>query len=119
MGRMRWILPASLLLGGCAAPVRVPPAPPAPQPAPLAAPAPAKLPHYRCEGGLEFDARFGEGSVELRFASREPELLLRDAGGTTPQQTVYSSTRAKVEFDGRDAKLNFVAPPVEARCRRD
>lgn len=88
-----------------------------------AATAPPALPRYRCENGLEFEVRFGDGSAQLRFASRAPELLLRDAGGTSPQHVVYSSTHAKAEFglgaDGREAKLNLVAPPVEARCVLD
>ena len=122
----RWLLSAVLLVAGCVAPrpeavvapaPAAPPASPAP-PAPVAAAKPA-LPHFRCEGGLEIDVRFGDGSAELLFASREPETLLRDAGGTTPQQTVYSNTSAKVEFDGRDARLNLVAPPLQARCVRD
>ena len=54
--------------------------------------------------------------------TREPEQLLRDAGGVSPQNTVYSSTRAKVEFglepEGRGAKLNLVSPPIEVRCVR-
>ena len=72
---------------------------------------------------LEFDVRFGDGSAELLFAARDPETVLRDAGGTTPQQTVYSSTKLKASFgldpEGRGAKLNFVSPPAEARCTRD
>jgi hypothetical protein len=79
-------------------------------------------PHYRCDGGLEFDVRFGDGSAELLFASREPQTLLRDAGGTSPEHTVYSNTSAKAEFglgtDGREAKLNLVSPPLQARCVR-
>ncbi|MEJ6021503.1 hypothetical protein [Ramlibacter sp. PS4R-6] len=120
MPECRWLFSAVLLLGGCASspPAVVAPAPAAP-PAPPPPVAVAKPPHYRCEGGLEFDVRFGDGSAELLFAAREPETLLRDAGGTTPQQTVYSNTSAKVEFDGRDARLNLVAPPLQARCVRD
>jgi hypothetical protein len=51
------------------------------------------------------------------------ETLLRDAGGTSPQQTVFSSTRAKVEFGlepaGRGAKLSFASPAAEVSCLRD
>jgi hypothetical protein len=50
-------------------------------------------------------------------------MLLRDAGGTSPTHTVYSSTRIKAEFGldpaGRGARLNFSAPPLQARCVRD
>jgi hypothetical protein len=122
---MRWIAAAALLLAGCASPPvaspPVAPAPPAPPPAaPQAAAKPPQLPHYRCDGGIEFDARFGDGSVELLFKDRDPQTLLRDAGGTSPGQTVYSSTKAKAEFglepNGRGAKLNLVDPLVDTRC---
>ena len=116
-------------IAGCATPappVALTPAVPDAQ----AAPAPAApvasatgLAHFSCEQGLAFDAKFGDGSVELLFASRGAQVLQRDAGGTTPQQTVYSSTDAKVEFglgaEGRQAKLNLVSPPVETRCVRE
>ena len=118
-------------LVGCALRPAAPPASPAPSPAqaplppkqPAAAATKPQLPHYRCEGAPGFDVRFGEDSAQLLFPDREPETLLRDAGGTSPQQTVYSSTSLKAEFgldpSGRGAKLNFVAPPVEAHCVRD
>jgi hypothetical protein len=83
----------------------------------------SSLPHYRCDQGDAFDVRFGEDSVELVFPNRSVEMLLRDAGGTSPAHTVYSSTRIKAEFGldpaGRGAKLNFSAPPLQARCVRD
>jgi len=102
----------------------MPPEPPAPAPSPAPAePAKPKLPHFRCDNNVEFDMRFIDGSAELTFANREPATLLRDAGGTTPQETVYSSTDLKANFGlepgGRGAKLNFAAPPLEARCLRD
>jgi hypothetical protein len=79
-------------------------------------------PHYRCDQGLEFDVRFGDDEAQVFLAGREPETLLRDAGGTSPQHAVYSSTRAKVEFglepEGRGARLNLLSPPLEARCVR-
>jgi acetoin utilization deacetylase AcuC-like enzyme len=72
---------------------------------------------------MDFDAHFGDGTVELVFASREPEQLLRDAGGTSPQHAVYSSTKAKAEFgldpQGRGAMVNFASPPVSVRCVRE
>lgn len=122
---------ALLLLGGCAphslpAPAPAQPAvpqPPAPAASAPAPPRPPALPHYRCDQGLAFDVRFGDGDAQLLFASRESETLLRDAGGVTPQQTVYSSTKLKAEFgldpDGRGARLNFTDPPREAQCRRE
>ena len=66
--------------------------------------------------------RFGEGTAQLDITGRGSKTLLRDAGGLTPQQTVYSSTELKAEFglgpEGRRAKLNFVSPPIEVRCVR-
>ena len=120
-----------MLLGGCAPhspPVPVPTEHPAPQPSAPAAsapepPKPPALPHYACDNGVAFDLRLGDGSAELLFASREPEMLMRDAGGVTPQQTVYSSTKLKAEFGldpgGRGAQLNFADPPAQLRCRRE
>ena len=128
---MRWGWLAVLLLGGCAAPAS-PPAPPPPAPAAVYTPAPppaipapavAELPRYRCEDGIEFTVRFGEGTAELDIAGKGRQTLLRDAGGVTPQQTVYSSTKLKALFgldpSGRGAKVNFVSPPIEVRCTRD
>jgi hypothetical protein len=116
-------------LAGCATRPAPPPAPAGATQAPPPAVQPAdvaqrpQLPHYRCDGAPSFDARFGDDSVQLLFPDREPETLLRDAGGTSPRQTVYSSTKLKAEFgldpDGRGAKLNVVSPPVEAHCMRD
>ena len=118
-----------LLVGGCAARPQPPvapvaPAPVAPPAAPvaLAAPAPPAPPRYACDQGIEFSVRFVDGAAELDIAGKGRETLLRDAGGVTPQQTVYSSTKLKAEFglepDGRGARLNFVTPPIEARCTR-
>ena len=120
---------ALLVLAGCAlqpARVSVPVQQAAPPPAPVPEPAPratSNLPHYRCDNDIEFDARFAQDAVELVFANREPEKLLRDAGGLTAQETVYSSTGLKAHFGldpaGRGAKLNFASPPLESRCVRD
>ena len=125
---MRGLAIAVLILGGCAsrAPQPAPPETTVPlAPRTIEAPRPPKqaLPHYRCDNNVEFDVRFADGSAELRFAWREPETVLRDAGGVTPEQTVYSSTTVKAQFglepEGRGAKLNFTAPPLEVRCTRD
>jgi hypothetical protein len=83
----------------------------------------APLPHYRCDNDIAFDVRFADDSAQIVFASREPETVLRDAGGVTPEETVYSSTKLKAVFglepQGRGAKLHFASPPLEARCVRD
>lgn len=95
----------------------------APAPAPAAEQPRPQLTRYRCDGGLEFEVSFADGSAQLSFASRAPLVLLRDAGGTSPQHVVYSSTEAKAEFglgdDHRKAKLNLVSPAVEVRCTRE
>ena len=124
---MRWLALGVLLLAGCAWRA-LPPAPAPVTAAPLAEPAPfpvpqkLSLPHYRCDSGIEFDVRFGGGSAELVFADREQEIVLRDAGGTLPAHTVYSSTRIKVEFglgdDGGEARIAFAFPPRQSRCSR-
>jgi len=123
------LLAIVLLLGACASapPPAAAPAPPARAAPPPEVPKPEAAkpqpPHYRCEGGLEFDVRFGDSSVELVFKSREPETLLRDAGGTSPEHKVYSNTKAKAEFgldpEGRGAQVNFADPALSARCTRD
>jgi hypothetical protein len=78
---------------------------------------------YRCDHDIQFTVRFGDDSAEIDAGSLGTQTLLRDAGGETPAQTVYSSTAAKVEFgldpDGRGAKLHWVDPAVEASCVRD
>lgn len=120
MFRRLWAFGAALVMWGCA--TQAPQATPSPA-APAPSAANSQLPHYRCDGGLEFDVRFGDDSAELSFPARPAQTLLRDAGGTSPQQVVYSNTDAKVEFGlgagGREAKLNFVSPAIEARCIRD
>jgi hypothetical protein len=120
-------LVALAALGGCASEPQVPlaPAPPAlvpvpPKPEP---PAPATSPHYRCESNLEFSVRFADDSALLDMGPRGNETLLRDAGGVTPQQTVYSNARLRAEFglgaQGREAILRYIASPQVVRCTRD
>ena len=114
------VLAAAILCGCASAP------PPAAPPAPAAAPAPiaaGQLPHYRCDQQIEFTVRYGEDSATIDAGSRGRELLLRDAGGLTPQQTVYSNPRLRAEFGlgsaGNEAVLRYAAPPLTAQCRRD
>ena len=114
---------AAAILCGCAS-APPPPATAAP-PAPVAAPpvAAGSLPHYRCDQQIEFTVRYGEDSVTVDAGSRGRELLLRDAGGLTPQQTVYSNPRLRAEFGlgsaGNEAVLHYAAPALTARCKRD
>jgi hypothetical protein len=81
------------------------------------------LARYRCEQGVEFTARFADDSAVLDAGARGKETLLRDAGGVTPQQSVYSSNRLRAEFglgsDGKQAVLHYLAPALELRCILD
>lgn len=122
-----------VVLCGCAArpeppqPRPVAPAPP-PAPAPAAsapAPAPAPAPagiRYGCDHGIEFTVRYGADSATIDAGERGRDELLRDAGGVTPQQTVYSNQRLRAQFglgaDGREAVLNYADPPLVAHCSR-
>jgi hypothetical protein len=128
---------AGVVLCACVAappsPVAVPAAPavPAPVAAPAqpAASATAARPlvlagsHYRCDGGAEFRVRFAEDAAVLDSPTQGSEQLLLDAGGVTPQQTVYSNARMRAEFglgaDGREAKLRFVPDQKVVACTRD
>ena len=51
------------------------------------------------------------------------EVLLRDAGGLTPTQTVYSNPRMRAEFGlgaaGNQAVLRYLLQPVVLRCARE
>jgi hypothetical protein len=128
------LLAVGLLAGagmlGCALapPVALPPSPSAPEPASQASPAAgpvlsspaAGLTRYRCDQGLEFTVRFINDTALLDSAARGHEVLLRDAGGLTPQQTVYSNSRLRAEFGlgtaGREAILRYLAPALVAHC---
>jgi hypothetical protein len=91
-------------------------------PAPTAA-HPHPVPHYRCDNAIDFTVRFGDDTATVEAGARGSEVLLRDAGGMTPQQTVYSNPRLRAEFGlgatGREAILRYVSPPLVAQCARD
>lgn len=78
---------------------------------------------YRCDHGIAFTVRPGADSVTIDAGPRGRELLLRDAGGVTPRQTVYSSTSLKAEFGlgaaGNEAVLRYAEPPLVAHCVRE
>ncbi len=80
-------------------------------------------PHYRCDNGTEFTVRFADDSAIVDAGARGREELPRDAGGVTPQQTVYSNERMRAEFglgvSGREALLRYAQPPLLAHCVRD
>jgi len=87
------------------------------------APAAAAGSHYRCDQGMEFTVRFVDDTAVVDAGARGNDVLLRDAGGATPQQTVYSNPRMRAEFglgeSGREAILRYASPPLAARCVRD
>ena len=131
---MNWKFACSLvalcaLLSACAtqAPAPAVPASPSPQspatqlpPAPPAKPALSGAPGYRCDNAVQFTAVLGEESAALDMGARGTESLLRDAGGITPQQRVYSNSRIRAEFglgsQGREAVLRYLASPVVVKC---
>ena len=133
MGKL-WATGLSIgaILCGCAsgpAPVAAPaaatPAAPATVPvAPVAPPTPALAgTHYRCERNIEFSVRFANDEAVLDAVPLGSETLLRDAGGVTPEQTVYTNARMRAEFGlgagGREAILRMPEPPLVAHCVRD
>jgi len=84
---------------------------------------PTRAPLYYCEHGIEFTARFIDDTAVLDAGTRGRDVLYRDAGGTTPQQTVYSNPRMRAEFGlgptGREAIVRYPLLPLVARCARD
>lgn len=116
---MRWLgllgpaIAAGGALWGCAG---APPAPVAAPPAPVAAPAA----RYRCDQGIEFTVRFADDTAFIDSAKRGSEVVLRDAGGVTPQQSVYSNPHLRAEFGlgaaGRDANLHYLPDSQVAHC---
>ena len=119
-------------LSGCvsAPPAAAPvPAPtPATEPVPAASPAApaspaASLQRYRCDQNFEFSVRFTDDSAVIDAGSRGNDVLLRDAGGVTPQQTVYSNSQLRAEFglgaSGREAILRYLAPQLVVNCVKD
>ncbi len=74
---------------------------------------------YRCEQGIAFSVRFVDNSAIIDSTTGS-DVLFRDAGGVTPQQTVFSNTRVKAEFglgeSGREAVLRYPLLPLAVRC---
>jgi hypothetical protein len=130
---LRSALLSAAFLSACATapkpqtPAAAPPAPAAAAPAPApAAPAPAAAAtgtHYRCDHGLEFSVRYGADSAVVDAGQQGRDELLRDAGGVTPRQAVYSNERLRAEFglgeNGQGAVLHYAEPPLVAHCTRE
>lgn len=106
---------AALWLGGCSSVGLTHPQPPATAGAQVAG-----TQRYRCDQGIAFTVRFSDDSAMLDAGPRGSDVLLRDAGGATPQQTVYSNSRMRAEFglgaSGREAMLRHASPPLAAHC---
>ena len=125
-----YLLACTLALAGCTVPGGLggPAAPAAPAQLPAVTPpypaspasAAASPVRYRCEHNIEFSVRFANDSAIIDAGPRGSETLLRDAGGATPQQTVYGSPRMRAEFglgvSGREAILRYALPPLVAHC---
>jgi hypothetical protein len=81
------------------------------------------LQRYRCDQNFEFSVRFSDDSAVIDAGSRGNDVLLRDAGGVTPQQTVYSNPRLRAEFglgaNGGEAILRYLAPQLVVNCVKD
>jgi hypothetical protein len=108
--------PAPAASAASAIPVPVPGRPATQQ----AGSGPARPWSYRCDGGLEFNVRFGDGAATVDAAPGGSQVLLRDAGGATPQQTVYSNERMRVEFGlgegGREAIVREAGAADGVHC---
>ena len=98
------VLPAAALLAACASP--------GPPPS-------GEL--YRCDQAVEFRVRFVDDSAVIA-GPRGLEVLLRDAGGVTPQQTVFSNARVRAAFglgaNASEALLHYPLESLELRCVR-
>jgi hypothetical protein len=81
---------------------------------------PARPWRYRCDGGLEFSVQFGDGAATMDAMPGGSQVLLRDAGGATPRQTVYSNERMRVEFglgeSGREALVREAGATDGVHC---
>lgn len=124
----------ALVLGACASVDPAPAPAPAPEPVPAPAASPAAVPiapdasptdgtRYACDTGITVSARFGDGAVTVSGLPAGEEVLLRDAGGVTPEQTVWSNERLRAEFGlppgGEGAELQVLQPsPATLHCRR-
>jgi hypothetical protein len=100
-----------------------PSAPTAPAPPADAAGTADLVRRYRCDQNIEFTVRFADDAATIDAGPRGREVLLRDAGGVTPQQTVFSNPQLRAEFglgsSGREALLRYPSPPLVAHCVRD
>jgi hypothetical protein len=108
------VVMAACWLGGCAS-VGLSPESPA-----TAGTQASGTQRYRCDQGVAFTVRFTDDTAVVDAGPRGSDVLLRDAGGATPQQTVYSNSRMRAEFglgvSAREAMLRYASPPLAAHC---
>lgn len=122
---------AALLLAACAARDAPPVVGPS-LPAGRALPGPAAEPMaagsgviaLRCDEGLQLRLRVLHDEAQVEGLPGGPELLLRDAGGVTAQQSVFSNERVRAEFglgaQASEAVVHLLQPqPRDLHCRRD
>jgi hypothetical protein len=92
--------------------------------APMPNAAEPAAPHYRCELGIEFTARFQGESVALD-TTRGYELLFGDAKPLPdpPKPNEYRNPRMSAEFqlgkEGNEALLRYPLLPLVVRCVKD
>jgi hypothetical protein len=114
---------AGAALCGCALQPAAPVPPPASPPAQGAGSPGASAARFRCDQGTEVSVRFSDDTAVIDSPAGSAEVLLRDAGGLTPQQTVYSNTRLRAEFGlgpaGRGARLHYLPEQRLVHCVRD
>jgi len=114
---------AAAVLCACTAWPQPPSASPRPPGPAAGVPEPAGLPRYRCDHDLAFTVQQGEDAVTIDAGPRGREQLLRDAGGLTPRQSVYSSAGLRAEFGlgagGNEAVLRYAEPPLVVHCVRE
>lgn len=116
-------LAVGLLLGGCASSPGTGPSDPGAAGVPATG---ASMPAlaYRCDDGSSFSLRrdAGADAVVLEGSGLARETLMRDAGGASPEEAVFSSTRTKLELGlapgGRGAMLRQAEPARALRCER-
>ncbi|TFZ02004.1 hypothetical protein [Ramlibacter humi] len=124
------LLAAAALLAACA--MRDPPpaseAPPPRETLPkrsATSPPPADeagVIRLRCDDGLQLRLRVLQDEVQVDGLPGGREVLLRDAGGVTPQQSVFSNARARAEFglgaQASEAVVHLLQPqPRDLHCR--
>lgn len=73
---------------------------------------------YRCPDGLVLRVLFTQDTARLEGLPQGQEILLRDAGGVTPNQSVFSNPGLRAEFgvgpEARGAVLQPLQPPGPA-----